>query len=333
VIRRVLVAPLNASHRQRGQVEAFEQIFGPENVAEFDWLKVAAAGEDAGAKLVARAGLFAPDWVWIQAQGAEALAPWRVRQLRERLPDCVVTHWMGDCRRQVSDQLAAMCTATHGTLVSNTGQLGMFRRAGAAHVAYLQIGLDPEDMPITGGWVPPFRVPDVVFIGNYYGHVDQFGPGTELRLQAVRALTDAGIDVGVVGGGWPSTVPVVGGCHVKQQCGVYARAKVALSINHFNDIPRYYSDRHLIALASGTAVAAKRVPELEEEFRDGIDCMMWDTTRELVEVVRRLLGDEELRRRVGATGQALAWGHHTWVDRIRGILPTIEAWRQQECVR
>lgn len=330
MIRRVLVAPLNASHRQRGQVEAFEQIFGPENVCEFDWMAVAARGEDAGAKLVDAAQRFRPDWVWIQAQGAEALAPWRVRQIREWLPRCVVTHWMGDCRRMVSDQLAAMCQATHGTLISNKGQYGMFLRAGARRVAYCQIGLDPEDMPGSGE-PPAFDVPSVVFIGNHYGHVDQFTEGTNLRLRAIRSLRDHGIPIGVVGSGWPSDIPVIGTCHVKQQCEVYARAKVALSINHFNNIANYYSDRHLIAMASGAAVAAVHVPGLEDEFTNGEHCVMWHDVRDLVAAVRELLHLDDYRRKIAAAGRAHVWAHHTWDVRIRDLLPKIESWRKVDC--
>lgn len=330
-IGRALVAPLNYSHRQRGQVEAFQAVLGPENVLEFDWYAQVKHGHNAAAALRATALAWRPDWIWLQVQDSQEFAAHHIRQLRAELPSCLITHWMGDCRAKVSDHLAALCAATHGTLVSNMGQNGMYLRAGAPRVHYVQIGLDPEDMPDAPDWDPPFRVPDVVFCGGYYAGVDQFRGGTMLRLAAIRRLMGAGIDVGVVGPGWPGDIPVVGSCHVKHQVHVYRRAKVALSINHFNDIARYYSDRQLIAMASGTPVVAKYVPGLEDEFDDGIHCLFWHELDDVVHRVQHLLGSERLRNDIGAAGAKHVLTHHTWQARIRALVPVMESWRKVDC--
>lgn len=330
-IQRVLVAPLNYSHRQRGQVESFEYVFGKDNVREFDWYAAHREGKNAGALLAAHAATFRPDWIWIQAQGGEGLDPVRVQQIRDIYPTTLITHWMGDCRAAVPEQLAKMCQATHVTLLSNTGQFDMYMRAGAGKVGYVQIGLDPEDLPGGTTWEPDFTVPDVVFIGNHYGHVEQFGEGTELRLRAIRTLRDRGVDVGVVGSGWPDDIRVVGQCHVKQQTAVYRRAKVALSINHFNNIERYYSDRQLIAMASGIPVVCKRVPGMEMEFDDGINCLMFEGITGMVAMVEELLRDEGYRNRIGKDGQWVATHEHTWIDRIVELKLNAETWRRQLC--
>lgn len=331
-INRVLVAPLNYSHRQRGQVEAFQMEFGADNVLELDWYGAHRQGKNASALLASAAASFKPDWIWIQAQGSDGLDPVRVRQIRGDLPGCFITHWMGDCRASVPERLAHMCQATHATLLSNMGQHEMYRRAGAKRVHYVQIGLDPEDIPgveITD--FPSFRVPPVVFCGGHYG-TDQFHEGTQLRLRAIRELVKHGIDVGVVGRGWPSDIPVVGECHVKQQVNVYQKAKVALSINHFNNIARYYSDRQLIAMASGTTVVAKYIPELEMEFDHGKHCMMWHELGDLVTMTTNLLGNDALRREIGLRGRLEVERHHTWGNRIRDLRPVVEEWRKADCV-
>jgi hypothetical protein len=339
-INRVLVAPLNYSHRQRGQVEAFREVFGKDNVREFDFMAIHRQGDNPNTRLIACALEFKPDWIWLQVQGVDVIHGTTIERIKREMPRCLITHWMGDLRLEVAPGLADICKTTHVTLLSNADktQYEMYRKAGAREVAYLQIGLDPEDILTTRGndWDPPFEVPDVVFCGGYYGHVPAFAQGTKERLEAIRALLASGIHVGVVGTGWPSDIPVIGACTPKQQVHVYKRAKVALSINHFNHLERYYSDRHLIAMASGTPVAAFFVPGLEHEFCDGQECLMWDSTGRLISAVKNLLdggpfdwktdGDGYRMEMwanaaaIGASGQRAVLQRHTWPARIRRLV-------------
>ena len=336
LVRRVLVAPLNYDHPQQGQLHAFRGIFGPYRVLEFDYLARhrALGDKDAvTAEFVEAAARFRPDWIWLQVQGTDVLQPWGVRRVREALPRCAVTHWTGDARLVLPPDLRAMCRATHATLVSSVGQLPLYRRAGAPRAAYLQIGLDwEEDVLGLPDWTPPFRVPDVVFIGSHYG--DMFPAGAAERLAAVRRLRDEGIDVGVVGRGWPADIPVVGECQVKQQHHVWKRAKVALNVNHFNDIKLYYSDRLLIAMASGTPVVCRHVPGLDIEFAtvDG-HCLSFTTLDRMVHHVRRLLADEALRRMIGEAARLQAMRHHTWFSRIFVIEPFVSRIRRDLAIR
>jgi glycosyltransferase involved in cell wall biosynthesis len=233
----------------------------------------------------------------------------------------VVTHWTGDARPSVSPYLASICKATHVTFASSFGGLEQFKAAGARRAEYLQIGLDwAEDVMGEPDWVPPFRVPDVVFVGGYYSHF----PGAAQRVEAVRALQEAGIDVGIVGGAWPAGFPVVGKCEVKQQHHVWKRAKVALNVNNFNNIVGYYSDRQLIAMASGTPVVCYAIPGLGLEFEHGKHMLSYRTNEELVSAVKMLLSDEATARRIGRAGRAEVIKNHTWFNRILQAIPIVE---------
>lgn len=329
-ITRVLVAPLNYSHRQLGQIDAFHHVLGRGNVREFDFMAIYRQGDNPNARLLASALEFQPDWIWLQVQGADIINAPTLLRIREMLPHCLITHWMGDLRLEVGEGLAAVCKATHATLISNEDarQHAMYARAGAMRTHYVQIGLDPEDLA-DSGWEPPFRVPDVVFCGGHYGHVPSFAAGTAERIGAIRALRDAGVDVGVVGPGWPSDIPVVGQCHVKQQVHVYRKAKVALSINHFNDYNLYYSDRHLIAMASGTPVAARWIPGLDREFRPKVDCLFWTTMDSLIECVTYLLGTDSERWIIGHSGRGCAIVDHTWRRRIADLTTIANHWHAE----
>lgn len=327
-IERVICAPLNYSHRQQGQLDGLAAVFGPDNIAEFDFwgLRKAHVGSNAiSERLLNLAREFKPDWIWFQIQESQGIKPEVITQLKAEHPKCVITHWTGDCRPKVSDHLAEICKATDVTLISSIGQIPMFQAAGAKIVEYVQIGADygSDILGDYDAWRPSFRVPDVVLCGNYYGKT--FEQGSQERLDAIRALVEAKIDVGVIGRGWPDDIKPVGQCHVKQQHHVYKRAKVALSINHFNNVERYYSDRQIIAMASGTPVVARYVPGLGHEFVDQSECVFWDPLKHsLVESVQWLLANPGMAGAIGRNGREAIIKRHTWASRFRELLPRLE---------
>jgi len=325
-IRRVLASCINADHPQRGMIGAFQAVLGPEQTFEYDYLSRMRQGlskSEVNRELVQAAIEARPDWLWLQLQDLGVIESRTLREIRGALPKCVITHWMGDCRTTIAATLAAICREAHMTLVSNMGQLPMFLAAGSREARYLQIGLDwEEDVLGEPPWTPPFRVPDVVFCGGYYG--ESF-PGTKDRLEACRALAGASLDFGVVSPtGWPAGVPVVGACHVKQQHHVWKRARVCINSNHFNDIELYYSDRQIISMASGKPLVCQYVPGLEREFSNGEHLLWYKSTEELVQNVRGLLADVTAAERVGRAGRDLVCAAHTWEHRIRQILPDVE---------
>lgn len=323
MIQRILLVPLHWDHPQQGMSHAFRGIFP--TVAEYDYLeqrrKKVSDGQNNEVFLSA-ATSFRPDWCFLQLQETGVLKATTLAKLRAALPKTVLSTWMGDMRSSISPYLASIIKECHLTLCSSVGQIPMFMAAGARKALYSQIGLDfNEDVLGIPNWTPPFRIPDVVFCASYYGVAF---PGSPARLEAVSALLAAGIDVAVVGGAWPRGYPVVGKCGVKQQTHVYRRAKVALSVNNFNDVELFYSDRHLIALASGTTLVTKYVPGLEKEFENGKHLFWYETPDQLVATVKLLLGDENLRKQVGRQGRAEAIKNHTWHSRILSLLPHVE---------
>lgn len=349
MINRVLVAPINYDHPQLGLLQAFDGIFDSgafdfghgagmswqrsgrsAAVGLFDFIYHQRRGhpiEVINGDFVAAAAH--ADWIWLQAQDTEIIHAESLLRIRTQNPRCVISHWTGDMRPTVSDYMASICKASHLTLASSIGQLAAFRAAGAARAEYCQIGVDWfEDVIGLPAWEPPFRVPEVVFCGNFYG--DRFPEGSAERLAAIRALVEAGFDVGVVGKGWPGDIPVAGECTVKQQHHVYRKAKVALSISHFANVASYYSDRQIIAMASGTPVVARWVPGMDEEFEfdpfnAGDPCVWYyGNPDDLVVEVKHLLCQPELAARIGRAGRREVIRRHTWFSRILGVLPLIE---------
>lgn len=329
-IRRVLLADINYDHPQKGMLHAFQGIFGRENVSEYDYLERQRRLKDTdkvNAEFKRQAIEFRPDWIWLQLQNTDVITAKTLWEIRGALPECVVSHWMGDARPDVKSYLASICKATHITFLASIGHIPLYEKAGAPEVQYLQIGLDwEEDILQVPEWKPPFEVPPVVFIGNFYGGLF---PGTPDRVQAVESLLSAGIPLGIVGSGWDrSKYPVLGACGVKQQVHVWKRAQVGISVNHFNDAAGYYSDRHLIALASGTPLVCQRIEDLERDFDDGKELFMFTTPEMLVSQVKQLLGDAELRRKMGTAGRRRVLMHHTWFVRICDALARVSELRE-----
>lgn len=325
MIRKVLLSTINYDHPQAGMLQAFGGIFGAQNISDYDFLELKRRRQgdsQVNEGLLRVAKEFQPDWIWLQLQETGIIKPNTIMQLRSLLPKCVISTWNGDLRPSVGAYVGATVKACHLTLISNAGQIKLFQDAGAERVRYCQVGLDfIEDVQGMPAWNPPFRVPDVVFCANYYG---ASFPGSGARLSGVRALKSAGIDIGVVGKGWPSGTPVMGRCQVKQQYSVYQKAKVVLSINNFNNVELFYSDRHLAALASGTPLVTRYIPGLEKEFYNGVHCLWFHDDSEMTEYIKTLLGDDQERKRIGSQGRWQAIRNHTWFSRILDLIPVVE---------
>lgn len=326
MIKKVLLATINHDHPQHGLTSAFTGVFGSPNVEDFDYCEL----QRQGIPIPAINQMFLdlalrqkPDLVFMQLQETNIIKAETLLSMKARMPYVVLVHWTGDMRRVVTDYLSSICKATDLTLASSVGQLGAFREAGARRAEYMQIAADfKEDLMGFPFWEPPFRVPEVVLCGNYYG--DAF-PGTVEREEVVLRLMNAGIDVGIVGSGWSSRWPVAGTCGVKQQHHIWRRARVALNVNHFNHIERYYSDRQLISMAAGTPLVCWQVPALELEFRQFEHCIMVKKAEDFEVHVKTLLADPEKAAAMGKNGRAEIFRNHTWFSRISNLIPQVEA--------
>ncbi len=325
MIRRTFLATINYSHPQYGMIHAFSSLF-PGTSGHYDYLQRIREGctkEFVNQQFFDDVVRFKPDWLWLQLQNTDVITAETLGRIERELPRCVITHWCGDVRPEVGAYYASICRATHLTFVANRGFIPKYQEAGAREVRYLAHGLDWEqDVMGQPEWTPPFQVPDVVYCGNHYG---ASLVGTDVREASVRALTDAGVDIGVVGRGWDGKgLKAIGECHVKQQVHVYRRAKVVLSVNHFPDLEGYHGDRTITAMASGTPVVQRHFPGLESEFTPGEDLLTYPSSVEVVDIVKGLLQNEPLRRKIGAGGRAAAIRSHTWLSRVLSVLPRVE---------
>jgi spore maturation protein CgeB len=81
-----------------------------------------------------------------------------------------------------------------------------------------------------------------------------------------------------------------------------SNAKIGLSINSANDVRLYHSDRFIMYLSCGTFVLAKRVPDTELLFKDGVHLRYFDTTEEFFELADWYLKHDYERKKIAQAG-------------------------------
>lgn len=83
-------------------------------------------------------------------------------------------------------------------------------------------------------------------------------------------------------------------------------AKIALSINIVNDVRLYHSDRLINYLSCGTFVLAKRVPDSDLLFEDGVHLKYFDTADEFFDLADWYLQHEQEREKIVKAGMQRA---------------------------
>jgi len=83
-------------------------------------------------------------------------------------------------------------------------------------------------------------------------------------------------------------------------------AKIALSINIVNDVRLYHSDRLVNCLSCGTFTLAKRVPDTDLLFEDGVHVKYFDTADEFFELAGWYLKHDREREKIAKAGMEKA---------------------------
>jgi glycosyltransferase involved in cell wall biosynthesis len=83
-------------------------------------------------------------------------------------------------------------------------------------------------------------------------------------------------------------------------------ARIALSINIANNVRLYQSDRFINNIACGTFTLAKRVPDSDLLFADGVHLKYFDTVEEFFDLADWYLNHEEERRKIAIAGMERA---------------------------
>ena len=299
---RILYLPLLAKGGANEQYDLLEAFRNRHDVEVVDYLNVA----DPNGKLIAAYDAFQPDVVHGQFQETNKIASGVLRNLKARKPSVIFTQWTGDVRTYIVPHVVDIGRQVDFTLFSNHGDLLRYREATGRPTAYWQNAVGGRFFP-----EPAPRDGSVVFCGNQYGHF----PASHERCVLVDALrAKFGGQFKHFGSGWgPPVTPLVW----ERQPDVYRTASVTVGHNHIPDIDGFFSDRQLIAMASGAPHVCRNGPGLKKIFEDGVHCLFWDTVEQAVEHVAWCLNHPGEASTIGEAGRKEVLRAHTWDVRVR----------------
>lgn len=267
--------------------------------------------------LISLAIKFNPDLIQLQNQFTGIILPGTLIKIRALLPNVKIVDWTGDCRIKPDENFIKLSQYTDFSLLSSSGQVGMYKAAGGKNIAYWQIGYDPDKhYPQNKN---KFKY-DIVFTGNHYGNF----PGSSLRFSAVNELKNIyGNRFGLFGSGYPPKFNTKS-VNMSELNDLYNNSRIILSISNFNDIGHYFSDRLLYALASGRPTISIRFPGIEDYFTHRENILIANNIAGIVDNVNFILKNEDLATNIGISGNRIVVREHTFRSRILELVDMLD---------
>lgn len=101
-------------------------------------------------------------------------------------------------------------------------------------------------------------------------------------------------------------------------------AKIALSINIVNDVRLYHSDRLVNCLSCGTFTLARRVPDTDLLFEDGVHLRYFDSPDEFFRLAEWYLKHDEEREKIARAGMEKAHADFNCAKIAQYVLDLVE---------
>ena len=214
-----------------------------------------------------------------------------VNRLREVIPKAVLVGGDGDPWPKLNP--GRIETAKHFDILTatNDGQwLQDYRDAGVPFCIFMPNYCDPDidyRYQVSEEWKT-----DILWTGSTKHHADTSDDFRE-RLVTELAKRNNCTLYSCFGR------PQIGG-----QNYLYAisGAKIGVSVNVANNLKMYHSDRLTHYLACGSFVLAKRVPDSDLLFKDGVHLKYFDTVDEFFELANWYLDHEDARKKIADAG-------------------------------
>jgi spore maturation protein CgeB len=198
--------------------------------------------------------------------------------------------------------------------MSNVGQIEMYKKAGAKNVYYWQIGYDHKCYkPLNN---KTFKY-DIVFAGSAYGNIF---PDAKLRMNIVSYLKERfGDRFGLFGTGYPNNFKA-SYVDIRDINAVYNSSLTNLSVSNFNDIDHYFSDRLILAMASGRPCISYRFPGQESYFKHKQDILIANNINEIGDYVDFCKKNSEEANEIGNNGYRIVKYEHSFRSRVAELL-------------
>lgn len=312
---KVLYLPLNdADNVQQGMYDAWNQVGVNLQIFDFhrQWLNTKNSTQ-IQADFIRKAQEFQPHLIHMQLQFTGLIQVETLAKVRHVCPNVIITNWSGDIRTEAIHDFVSLTHTIDYALISSTGQLDLYKRAGCANVKYWQVGFDPKfSYPV---WNTEFKY-DASFTGNCYPY--SHFPDAKLRVDAVIQLRSYfGSRFGLFGAGYDANTQQ---CSPKQINQIYNDSICPISISNFNNVSHYFSDRLLACLGSGRPVISWHFPGIESYFIEGSEILVARSTQDIIDAVNFCKANPEKANAIGKNGYRRVLKEHTFVSRILELL-------------
>jgi spore maturation protein CgeB len=297
-----LFLPLNVpGSEQVGQARGMREVF--DEVVEFDYMN----HPEPNIGLINLCATQQFDVAWMQLQDTKIITPHTLEAIKPHVK--LMTQWNGDIREIVPEYQQKIAPLFDITYLGYD-QIREYSKY-CNNVKTMMIAVDPVEIGPLQSPESDEKEYDVVFIGNHYNN--QF-PASSERLELIKLLKSK-FNVLVLGNGWPDGLSD-GSCPVKDQANWYRKGKVCLSINHFNNV-KYYSERLLWCLGSGTPTILRRTPDLE--FIENEYYLGFDDANECVRQIDLILQYPERFKEMGIKAHDEVLNKHNWTQRFNKL--------------
>lgn len=253
-----------------------------------------------------------PEIIFLQIQSPGVISPDTAKELKKH---GFVVNWTGDVRQPIPEWFYELAPNVHTTCFSNEHDVSEFSSKHPSD--YLQIGIDHE---IYRSGYEPIPCPEVVFMGNNYGHAF---PLSQARRDMVAELfKHFGSKFAVYGNGWPQADSLMHSQPLEAR--VYNSAKVAINFNHY-DLERFSSDRILRILGSGCFCLSQHYKGIEKDFTPGQHLDTFKDFADMIQKVSFYLNNDGKRWTIAQNGQRLCHKEYTFESMAENLIKIYES--------
>ncbi len=229
----------------------------------------------------------------VLALSMEDYGPETVLAMRQVAPKAVFVGRDTDWFPERNKERLAIARQMDIVNATNAGEwLQEYKNIGVPLCAFIPFPCDP-DIQHPYPAEERFKT-DIIFTGSalHKAHQDKFDPDRYTIAQRLSKMPNARI-YGAFG------IPKIAGIDIFK---AISGAKIALSINAYNNIRMCHSDRLVNCLSCGTFTLAKRVPDTDLLFKDGEHCRYFESVDEFFELAGWYLKHDEERGKIARSG-------------------------------
>ncbi len=254
-----------------------------------------------------------PDIVFVLSM--EGLNADTVRGMRKFAPNAVFVGRDGDWYPAKNKERMKIAKEMDIVIATNAGEWLMdYKKAGVRTCAFLPCPCDPD---IQHPYEFDNRLKsDIIFTGKaeHSKHKDKSDPDRYAIVKKISDMPNAKV-YGAIDN------PKIEGIDIFR---AISNAKIALSINAVNNIRMYHSDRLVNCLSCGTFVLAKRVPDSDLLFKDGVHLRYFDNAEEFFELADWYIKHDDERLKIAEAGMKRAHSEFSCEKIAQHLMDLIE---------